>query len=262
MMRPCLRQKILTRTARLLMIVFARPPGAFLTNHSVASKTPCGRSRLRKRRAWRPCHQLRPSNGLKLATVNTQGLQWNKLSHRPKLQQVIRCLRDHRIDALFLTDLHFAAVTLETVFIEEFCFVLRGRVGLVLRAAVAQFWETAGRQVHTVDSDRLLALCLPLHGQRVCFTAMYTPADQSPAEKRKHYHYAQQLHLDCLPVSDFQLWGGDFNGHIASGEAEPDVIGPHGLAQPGTDYCWWSNSQGVFARYPTSSCGFFSSLSC
>ena len=112
--------------------------------------------------------------------------------------------------------------------------MLRGTVGVVLKAAVAQLWEQAGRPVSFVDSDRLLALRFPMHQQWLSLTAMYTPADQSPAAKRQHYHLAQQLHLDSLAVVDLQVWGGDFNAHISSGEAEPDVVGPYGLAQPAT----------------------------
>lgn len=88
--------------------VHARPQGLpFVTNHSVDSKTPCGRARLRHRRLHRRCFSLRPSHGLKLCTMNLQGFFWSKLSHRPKLQQLIGVLRKHDVDMAFLPDLHF-----------------------------------------------------------------------------------------------------------------------------------------------------------
>ena len=216
--------------------VHARPQGLpFVTNHSVDSKTPCGRARLRHRRLHRRCFSLRPSHGLKLCTMNLQGFFWSKLSHRPKLQQLIGVLRKHDVDMAFLSDLHFfPPEALQVVWIEEFCFVLRGRVGFALRASVAMASEQSGRPFLHVNSDRLLSLGFSIHGEYVHFTANYTPAGQSASEKRQHYQEAQKLHLQCLDVSSFQIWSGDFNGHVAAGEAEPEVLGSHGLTSPST----------------------------
>lgn len=65
--------------------------------------------------------------------------------------------------------LHFSAPeALEVVYIEDyFFFVLRGRVGFVIKAAVARLWEQYG-------SDRLLALGLQMHGQYLHFTCTTT----------------------------------------------------------------------------------------
>lgn len=35
-------------------------------------------------------------------------------------------------------------------------------------------------------------------------------------------------------MSSFQIWAGDFNGHIGAGDAEPEVLESHGFASPAT----------------------------
>ena len=84
------------------------------------------------------------------------------------------------------------------------------------------------------DSDRLLAIQMLLHAQHLSLTAVYIyPCGQSASEKRQHYQHAKLLHGRCSEAGGFQ-GGGDFNGHIGSGEGEPDVVGTYGLSSPST----------------------------
>ena len=206
--------------------------GPFVMSLSDNTKTPCGRKRCRRRRQWHPCFSLRPSRGLRFSTMNTQGLNWQKLSHRPKFQEVLRILRCHSFDCMFLTDIHSESLTTQVVYVEEFCFVIRGRVAIVLKASLAQLWEKAGRRVHSTDSDRLLAVEFPHFAHTLCLVCNYTPASCKIGDKREHYTYARALHAKCgSSTAGVQLWGGDWNGHISSSELEAPLIGTYGISQ-------------------------------
>ena len=206
--------------------------GPFVMSLSDNTKTPCGRKRCRRRRQWHPCFSLRSSKGVRFSTMNTQGLNWQKLLHRPKLQEVLRILRRHSFDCMFLTDMHSEFVTTQVLYVEEFCFVIRGRVAIVLNASLAQLWEKSGRRVHSTDSDRLLAVEFPHFDHNLYLVCNYTPAGCKIGEKREHYTYARALHAKCdSSTAGVQLWGGDWNGHISSSESEAPVIGTYGISQ-------------------------------
>ena len=122
-------------------------------------------------------------------------------------------------------------LTTQVVYVEEFCFVLRGRVGIVLKASLAQCWERAGRILHHTDSDRLLAIELPLFSQWISLVSNYTPASSKIGDKREHYSFARVMHQLCGRQGEaVQLWGGDWNGHISAGEAESQTIGSLGIS--------------------------------
>lgn len=167
--------------------------------------------------------------------------------------ELIQFLRRHHVDVCFLSDLHFVEPSLQVIYVEEFCFVMFGRVGIVLRAALARLWESHGRQVHTVDSDRLLQIRFPMHCQQMAFTAVYTPATQSASEKREHYAAAHRLRMQSYDPELIEIRGGDFNAHISANEAEPQTIGGPWYCLCQHD-CWWAHSEGISQDFSLISC--------
>ena len=104
----------------------------------------CGRRRDRRRRVFRQSFQLRPSCGLRVGTVNTQRLQWNLVLHVAKLKALLVTARRHSFDVLLVSDLHFQHFEEQVLYVEEFCGIARGAVGLLLKNRVAVEWEAAG----------------------------------------------------------------------------------------------------------------------
>ena len=154
--------------------------------------------------------------------------------HRPKLQDLIRSARSLRLDVVFLTDLAQRS-ELSVVYVEELCLVCRGRVGVLLRAHFAAAWERAGRRTLCIDeTERMLGVVLPVAGRLTCFFANYTPAGAQVGEKRAYYAQVKSLHLQARDMQALQVWGGDWNGHITSGEAEGGFIGPFGVSKQAT----------------------------
>ena len=203
----------------------------WLSAHSGGIKR-CGRRRDRHRRLFRQSFRLRFSSlALRIGTVNTQGFQWNLARHESKLKALVSTMRRHSFDVLMVSDLHYTgSVQTSIVYVEEFCFVLRGAVGLIMRNAVAVHWERQGRElVHRPDSDRLLGVVVQLFGRSMAMVANYTPAGTVVGMKRAHYDAARSLHAELHECGHEQIWGGDFNGHLGGGDGDGVHFGNYGL---------------------------------
>ena len=136
-----------------------------------------GRCRTRFRHLYRKGAAQKPSGGLAVGTLNVQGLQWDRLTHRPKLTSVITIARDSQLDILCLSELHFTDLQLQVVYLEEFVLIARGAVGILLRKPFAILWEQAGRPTFWEEaSGRLMAVAFCFHNRQVSFGANYSPA--------------------------------------------------------------------------------------
>ena len=195
----------------------------------------CGRHRNRRRRLFRSSFQYSPSGGLKLGTVNAQGLQWNLVAHASKLKALIVTAQTHAFDAVLVSDLHFHDLQVHIVYVEQFCLICRGAVGVLLCNNLAQQWEYGGRKLFAHDqSDRVLGVGLTVHGRSLALVANYTPAGGSVGLKRDHYDQAWQLSTSISSQSYEQFWGGDWNGHISGFETDLRHVGNFGLCTPTT----------------------------
>ena len=211
-------------------------PQAVRYDHSVNPSVACGR--IRHRRLHRQCNQYSPSQKLTCGSMNVQGFCWSHLQHRPKFTAILSMLRRRHLDVLFLSDIHESPVIhtkLQVTYVDEFCFIFSGAVAIVLRKALALCWEAGGRQFSSLEStDRLLAIQMHIHETSLALVANYTPAAAKVGDRRQHYSHARSLHAK-LSQYDLQLWGGDFNGHIAANSPEPNcVVGPYGLGSTDT----------------------------
>ena len=193
----------------------------------------CGRHKHRQRRTHRPSFQFSPSNGLRLGTCNCQGLQWNLTLHAGKLKALVEVSREHHFDAMLVSDLHYTDMTVHVVYVEEFCLVARGAVGVFMKNNLSRAWEAAGRPVFSVDdSSRVLGIRLAVNGRALAFVSVYTPAGGDLGAKRAHYSHARALHAQLQAASLEQVWAGDWNGHIGVSDGDGPLFGHHGLATP------------------------------
>ena len=78
-----------------------------------------GRCCTRVRNLHRVSRQNSTSGGLAVGTLNVQGLHWCRMSHRFKLQSVIKVVREQKLDACCLTEL---PMEVQEAYIEEFVF--------------------------------------------------------------------------------------------------------------------------------------------
>ena len=133
-----------------------------------------------------------------VGTLNVQGLNWCKIGHRNKLQTVITTARKQGLDALCLTELHFTALQVQTVYIEEFVLVCRGTVALLMRMSFAMLWEAGGRQVFFEEDDgRLLALGLCYNGMHLILGSSYAPASPVIGPRREHMAAFFRFSTNC-----------------------------------------------------------------
>ena len=195
----------------------------------------CGRRKWR-RRQHRPAYTI-PENQISFATMNVQSLRLDLIAHRDKLRDLILRLREFKIHLCCLQEMHsFSSETLVD-YVEEYCFVARGRVAVVLINGLAQAWEQAGRQLlfrRAEDSDCILTVIFPYREQRLSVTAVYIPHSNRVGDKRAQYTQCQIQHRELSQRQCTQLWGGDWNGHVAKGDGPSPHCGSHGLAQPPT----------------------------
>ena len=143
---------------RELGSVGRRTQGIQKISHCGGRRTPCDRDRLRRRRQWRSCFSPKPSNGVKVGTVNVQALDWQKFLHRPQLQDLIRSVRSRKLDVVFLSDLAVRP-ELSVAYIEDFCLVCQGRVGVLMRGHLAAAWERFGRRTFSLGCLGSSCLC-------------------------------------------------------------------------------------------------------
>ena len=101
----------------------------------------CGR-RKRRRRQHRPAYTI-PENQISFATMNVQSLRLDLIAHRDKLRDLILRLREFKIHLCCLQEMHsFSSETLVD-YVEEYCFVARGRVAVVL---INMVWHRPGNR--------------------------------------------------------------------------------------------------------------------
>ena len=212
------------------------------------SRFSCGRGRLH-RRLHRPSFQV-PTGQLLFATMNVQSLRLDLIAHRLKLQELICTLRNSKIHICCLQEMRSASVSTEIFYIEEYCFVVSGRMAIAMVNSVALLWEKHGRH-HLVRpdgaSDRILSVVFPFRGLQVSVTAASTPSSQYIGDKRAHYTQCLLQHRALRAQGCVQLWGGDFNGHIAKGDGPSTQCGNYGLTKSATTLggkalCEWLSS--------------------
>lgn len=71
----------------------------------------------------------------------------DRIGHRIKLQALVSSLRKFKIQICTLQEISARTLDLQVFYIEEFCFIIYGRVAVVLINAVARLWEQSGRAV-------------------------------------------------------------------------------------------------------------------
>ena len=187
-----------------------------------------GHCSLRFRYPNRQSRNFLPSSGL--GTINTQGLTWSRVSHRPKLQSVLTLARAQHVDILCLTEMHSSTVSLEVVYLEEFVVVCRGGVGLLLRLPFAMLWEQGERKVFYEDaSGRMLGIAFCYQGRDVVVGANYSPASAEVGHRRSHMGEFLSLFRRIQAQNFEQLWGGDWNAHLKGDGIASSNFGPRGL---------------------------------
>ena len=180
-----------------------------------------GRKANRDRHMYRSNRQRAINDTLHVCTLNTQGMRWDQLDHKHRLQQLILACRKYEWDLVHLTELRHtpeAAEELQLVYIEEFLLIQRGRVGFMLPFHTKKLWLNQGSQWHA-KSPHHLTICLDILNKSYAFTSVYIPSGHT-AIQRSHRAtvYLQSLdHYQTVALSKpgiVQLWGGDWNGHV------------------------------------------------
>ena len=87
---------------------------------------------------------------------------------------------------------------LQVTYVDEFCFIFRRAVALVLHKA----FDGVRKQV--ADRFRLVAAHRHVHGLHLALVASYTRAAKV-GERREHYSHARALHSMLSPL-DLQQW--------------------------------------------------------
>ena len=173
----------------------------------------CGRRMDRRRRCHRFSYTFLPSHGVRLGTLNVQGLQWNLVLHEQKLQGLIQAARSHRFDLMLVSDMHYRDLDIHTVYLEEFCLVCRGAVGVLIRNNLAALWEAQGRKTFFNTHDRIFGLGFSLYNRDLAFISNYTPAGGDVTAKRTHYLEARSLY-DKVDTAGFQQIWAEISMHI------------------------------------------------
>ena len=211
--------------------------------------TPCGRRRDRIRHFSRPSHVAEVDRTLKLASLNVQGLRWDSLSAREKLQDLLRFARQHSTDIIFLSDLHSTGEA--TVYIEEFVLVTGDTTGFLLSHRVRRRWQEHGAKI--LHGLRFSALPLVFAERTYMMTSVYMPTGSIP-RRRAAYNEAATFRESAISLFGqedlVEIWAGDWNAHVAADEPGiPDLAGDKGLSTPTTDggriQRQWQFSQGL-----------------
>lgn len=85
--------------------------------------------------------------------------------------------------------------------------------------------RSCGRIVRPDNAcNSLLSVLLPLHGSVVAISAVYTPHSRHVGDQRAHYTHCLQQHRALSAKDCLQIWGGDWNGHVAKVTALPLIV--------------------------------------
>ena len=186
-----------------------------------------------RRRTFRPSYKI-PTDEFVFSSMNVQSLRFDQMDHRTKLHDLIVLLRKHSVHVCALQETKSHNNELQVFYVEEYCFVVRGRVAVAMINAFAQQWEQSGRQVLCREPDTVLSVILPFRDHSLLLTAVYTPQSRYVGDKRAHYTHCTMQHRQLVEMGCVQVWGGDFNGHIACGDGPSPHCGQYGLAMPPT----------------------------
>jgi len=156
----------------------------------------------------RPLHQL-PEFTLTFATFNVQSLRFDLIAHRGKLQELISLLRHHDIHICCLQEVRTQGSQLYVWYIEEYLFVVYGKVAIALVNSVARKWESTGRQFlvrPNASNENILSLILLFEHWTLAATCNYTPNTNKVGDKRAHYFQCTHQYRSLCEAGYFQIW--------------------------------------------------------
>ena len=101
-------------------------------------------------------------------------------------------------------------------------FVLHGRVGLMMRMAVALAWKDSGRRLE-VGEERMMALELVWQGVEMVIGSVYIPTVAQ--EKDEIFEELESIRGKWRGKEE--IWAGDWNANFREGDPEEGAgIGP------------------------------------
>ena len=177
-----------------------------------------------------------------MGTINSQGLEWCRLSHRDKLRQVLELFRVQQLDILTISEMHNSEnekTSFERVYIEETLCIFGSKVGIMLSLAARKAYEAANSRTRIVEG-RYLAVHLRWSSKddtgSITVVATYFPTTVTAAERDANYMSIEDL-INFTTNRWTKQWlaVGDWNMHIGI-DKTPDFKqrGPYGLAVPTT----------------------------
>ena len=146
-----------------------------------------------RRRLHRPSYQF--SCNIHFATMNVQSLRIDLIAHRFKMQEVICKLREFDLHVCCLQEMRSSSQQIEVYYVEEYCFVQRGRVAVVLVIAFARLWEQSADRCFCPQTGRLRPLFLqcsfltPFPSLPYSQGAWSKPADGAAWPDKDGHHY-------------------------------------------------------------------------
>ena len=173
------------------------------------------------------------------------------------LYDIVDSMRKRQIDIMFVSDVgspDWVEKVVHYVAIEEFMWIIFGKVAIILSRPMVNAWRQAGEKVRfDKDSDRWLAADIRIGEQDMAIISTYAPTQSgTAATTARNNHFEAGSRLRAQPSPEMCIVGGDLNSHIgkAAKGAEQFAIGHMGLSTPTTakahQMIQWIQTEGLF----------------
>ena len=189
---------------------------------------------------YRPSKCSAVTKTLKIATINMQGMNFLNIHARDKVAGLIEAARKGKWQLAAISDVAGGSDKHVCCYaIEEFLFVVWGKVAILMSPELSQCWRDHGAIVkrmqdsgnETLDgfSHRLLTVVFKTGGTQYAFHAVYAPTGNRE-HHRKIFFTDLEVYTNKWRSQCKNVYEGDWNSHIGKGHDSPRC-GQHMLPQ-------------------------------
>ena len=156
---------------------------------------------------------------LKIATINMQGMNFLNIHARDKVAGLIEAARNGKWQLSVISDDEHVCYYA----IEEFLFVVWGKVAILMSPEISRCWRDHGAIVkrmrdsgkETLDgfSHRLLTVVFKTGGTQYAFHAVYAPTGNRE-HHRKIFFTDLEVYTNKWRSQYKNVYAGDWNSHI------------------------------------------------